>query len=110
MIDNAIFDGDIVDVYVNNEKVVSAETLTLQPIRRIINHGRLNKGGVSEYRVTMVALNQGSVGENTGLLTIRAFKDGNEYANARREILMQSLVDANGNNKGVSASVIIKTQ
>jgi hypothetical protein len=110
IVDNAVIDGDIVDVYVDNDKVVSAETLGYQPINRIINHGRLNKGGVSEYRVTMVALNQGTVGENTALLTVRAFKDGNEYGNARQEIFMSSLKDANGNNKGVSASVVIKTQ
>jgi hypothetical protein len=107
--DNAVVDGDIIDVYIGTDKVVSGETLSSQPIRRMINHGRLNKGGVSEYKVTMVALNEGSQPPNTALLVVRAFKDGNEYGNARQEINMSSYAVKNS-NKGVSASVIIKTQ
>jgi hypothetical protein len=105
--DSAEIDGDRIDVYVDNQKIIDNETLYSQPITRIINHGRLKQ---SEYRVTMVALNQGSIGENTALLVVRPFKDGNEFGNARQEINMRSLVNASGNNKGVSASIIIKTQ
>ena len=102
--DNAVIDGDIIDVYIDADKVVSNETLHGQPIRRMINHGSLKQ---SQYKVTMVALNEGSQPPNTALLVVRAFKDGNEYGNTRQEITMSSYAVKNS-NKGVSASVIIK--
>jgi hypothetical protein len=102
--DNAVIDGDIIDVYIDANKVVSNETLHYQPIKRMINHGSLQQ---SQYRITMVALNEGSQPPNTALLVIRAFKNGNEYGNSRQEVNMSSYAVKNS-NKGVSASVILK--
>jgi hypothetical protein len=102
--DNAVIDGDIIDVYIDANKVVSNETLRSKPIKHMINHGSLQQ---SQYRITMVALNEGSIPPNTALLVIRAFKNGNEYGNSRQEVNMSSHAVKNS-NKGVSASVILK--
>jgi hypothetical protein len=102
--DNAVIDGDIIDVYIDANKVVSNETLRSKPIKHMINHGSLQQ---SQYRITMVALNEGSIPPNTALLVIRAFKNGNEYGNSRQEVNMSSYSVKNS-NKGVSASVILK--
>jgi hypothetical protein len=104
--DSGVYDGDIIDLYIDNEKVLSNYTLSLQVASHPINHGRLQK---AEYRVTMVALNEGSQVPNTAAMRIRPFKDGNELANSRQEINMSSYIAKGQASKGVSASILIKT-
>lgn len=66
--DNAVVDGDIISVVVNNQVVLSGQKLTVKPIVHYLQVDPQN----NFYEVEMVAENLGDIPPNTALLVVTA--------------------------------------
>lgn len=65
--DNGVVDGDTISVYLNDQNVLLKEKLTAAAVKKVI----YLTPGPSDYKLTLVAENLGSIPPNTGLLMVQ---------------------------------------
>jgi hypothetical protein len=86
--DNAVIDGDIIDVYVDDTKVLSSIKLNHKGYRHLIP---TTPGVAKEYKITMVALNLGTQAPNTALMVVTPLIGDKAVASLRQEVFMEGI-------------------
>jgi hypothetical protein len=79
--DNGTIDNDTITVYLNNEKVINSQQLTLKPLSIRIK----GSPGHDHYEIVVVADNLGEIPPNTAMMIIKAGRERHEIFLASNE-------------------------
>jgi hypothetical protein len=91
--DNGVIDGDTISVYLNGQNIISKSKLTATAAKKVVY---TNDQNITDYKLTLVAENLGTIPPNTGLMIIQ---DGDKKYQIRFSADMQN-----------NAAIIIKRQ